>query len=98
MRQANLRILAALILLFAAGFDLLIVDFAIPAFCNENQGSNSFTDADCFCCCSHIVLVRPPLLQPVEAVAFTDFAPLFARPIVAYERIYHPPRTGFLTA
>jgi hypothetical protein len=95
--RRSFRTYAALLLVLGAGFDLLIVDFGIFSFCSDDAGSNAPND-DCFCCCSHIVLAPLALLQPGEVIEFADPPPSLARPRVAHDRVYHPPRTASLTA
>ena len=56
----------ALVLLLAAGGDLLVVDFASSFRC-DGSGSESETlpEDDCFCCCAHIDLTTSEASTPV---------------------------------
>ena len=83
----------ALVLLLAAGGDLLVVDFASSFRC-DGSGSESerLPEDDCFCCCAHIDLTTSEASTPVE---FADALEVIAGPLPSSPQpsaIYHPPR------
>jgi len=92
---AKVIMIAALFLLTAAAYDLLVIDFLSPAFCDqassENRSSGS-SDDDCFCCCAHIVLTVPADVEPVQISAIVDAAPATSAVSSEPAGIYHPPR------
>jgi hypothetical protein len=94
-RRPFIFLLAALTLLIAAGTDLFVVDFISPALCDDSQApasSQTFSSDDCFCCCAHLVMPAPPVVMPVQALAFLDPTsdPILFTPELA--PVYHPPR------
>jgi len=81
---------AAFALLFAAGTDLLIVDFLNPFVCSSETSGQ---DDGCFCCCAHIVVPTVPVHVPVEPaqVAELSLKPSFFSQ--APSDSFHPPRS-----
>ena len=90
----TVMIVAALLILSSAAYDLLVVDFWSVALCDEapQNGSKPYPDDDCFCCCAHVVLTKPTLIEPLEIARVAEFAP--AKLFVSAEPTgpYHPPR------
>ena len=94
-RRPHIFVVAAFALLLAAGFDLLIVDFISPTLCDESQvpgSSKTFSGDECFCCCAHLVMPVPPVVMPVQVLAFLDSTrePILFTPELAH--VYRPPR------
>jgi hypothetical protein len=95
MSWRKVMMFAALLILTSAAYDLFVVDFWLPAFCDEasSQGSSKPTSSDdCFCCCSHIVLTTPTLVEPLEITRVAEFVPPASLVSAAPTGIYHPPR------
>ena len=59
---------AALALLLCAAFDLAAVDTVWPRANSLDSCCGSASDADCFCCCAHIVVVDPAVFRPLMTV------------------------------
>ena len=94
MPAAKIMVFAALMLLTAAAWDLIVVDFWSLATCDEGSSSGkSYPDDDCFCCCTHIVMAGAPVQIELGTV-FEDISPLPTTFLAKVEpaRIYHPPR------
>src|SRR5262245_47824434 len=86
---------AALLILISAAYDLFVVDFCLPAFCDEPSspnGSKPYSDDDCFCCCAHIVLTKPTQVEPVRIASIAEFVPSVCLVSTDPAGIYHPPR------
>src|SRR5262245_2916678 len=94
--RGKLMRFVALLIVTAAAFDLFVIDFSQPAFCSDqdssqNDSTRPNTD-DCFCCCNHIVLIRPIQLEPAQRVTVAEsFSSIIVTSAEA-ARIYHPPR------
>src|SRR5262245_51081238 len=94
--RGKLMSFVALLILIAAAFDLLVIDFSQPAFCSDqdssqNDSTRPNTD-DCFCCCNHIVLIRPIQLEPVKRVNVAESFSSIILTSAESAGIYHPPR------
>lgn len=86
--------LSAILLLFTAASCLLATDPFFPQICQEdssNPGSPAL-DADCFCCCGHVVPVAPQ----APAIVYMQVATVPDASLIAFSTdpplIYHPPR------
>ena len=87
---------AALVLLLAAGTDLLAIDYLLPAACGGTSSplspSDNSPDDDCFCCCLHVVPSVPVSLEPSALLCDTVFLPdTFLRSLHRFS-VYHPPK------
>ena len=78
------RTVALLLLLLAAG-DLLVVDLAFAADC-ENSGD------ECFCCCTHIVIPQLSKPEPLRELVALETPPQPEAISVIPSPVYHPPR------
>src|SRR5215470_20340035 len=94
--RGKLMRLVALLILTAAACDLFVIDFSQPVFCSDqdtsqNDSTRPNTD-DCFCCCNHIVLIRPIQLEPAKRVTVAESFSSITVTSVESAGIYHPPR------
>jgi hypothetical protein len=85
-------VLAALVILIGAAYDLLVVDFWLPVFCEDADSSTSYAGEDCFCCCAHIVPSPSTDVQPDEISSIAEFVQTPLWTATEFTRIYHPPR------
>jgi hypothetical protein len=85
---------AALLILISAAFDLCIVDFVQPTFCDEASTGNSKPSSsdDCFCCCAHVLLVGTIHFEPTDRVITTESLSPLSVTSAEPTGIYHPPR------
>jgi hypothetical protein len=87
---------AAMILLFAAAVDLLVVDFGWSFICDEEQDSSDSSTTsspdDCFCCCAHVDVPAPIVLPPTQLLASDAPVPHLSAPSRQPSAVYHPPR------
>ena len=84
---------AALLILTSAAFDLLVVDFWLPVFCDQASSENDPSSSDdCFCCCAHIVLTKPTQVEPVQVSGVAKDVPSRFMTSAEPAGIYHPPR------
>src|SRR5215475_932230 len=89
-------VFTAFFLLASAAVDLLGVDLWSPLLCDESSsenGSRPSSNDDCFCCCTHIVLTRPIVLEPAQICAVAESLPSMFMTNAEPTGIYHPPRS-----
>jgi hypothetical protein len=94
MHFRKVMMFAALLILSQAAYDLLVVDFWSQAFCDEapQHSSRPTSNDECFCCCAHIVLTTPTLVEPLEITRVAEFVPPAFLVSAEPTGIYHPPR------
>jgi len=90
----RLTFFAALLLLSAAAYDLLGVDFLSPALCagSSDNAAKPYPDDDCFCCCAHVVLISPASVEPIWVYSLAESTPSVCAANAEPTPIYHPPR------
>jgi hypothetical protein len=87
--------IAAVIILLITGVELVACEVVSPTTC-EMAGTQSDQASDsgdaCLCCCSHVVVKTPVILEPLEKanalVSFAAIPPSSLEPA----SIYHPPK------
>jgi hypothetical protein len=90
---------AALILLFTAAIDILVVDTAFASACDSNPTTSNSTqipgseagDDDCYCRCTHMVLTTTPRFEVTETVESLSFDEFASPPSTTPKPIAHPP-------
>ena len=82
---------AALLLLALIGADLVACELVSPNPC-ELSGAPCHDSHGCLCCCPHVVLAEPFVVEPVwEAVALAP-ASQPSSPSLPAASVYHPPK------
>jgi len=89
-RRSKFLIVTSLLLLLAAGVDVLALDFLLPSWCTD--GSDSGRDDDCFCCCRHVVPTALVTLEPLELLRETVVPLEVTIATVEGPAVYHPPK------
>lgn len=87
---------AAVILLLITGAELFACEILAPERCESfgfpSDNPNSTGDDNCICCCAHILVGEPLVLQASgDAVAIPDAAPPMT-PESEPLSVYHPPK------
>lgn len=85
----------ALFLLFYTGADFIACDVAALVTCELGDVSDSNGGAkqdDCFCCCTHLVITTPDVLNALGPVSFPQAEPVLIQPSADRASIYHPPK------
>ena len=94
------RVTAIFMVLFAS-VELFACDLFPTSDCyissglqNHGNGQPQVPDGcdNCLCCCAHIVVVKPVVLIPQQAVALTDPEMVVERPLFSPAAIDHPPQ------
>ena len=89
---------AAVAFLLLAGVELLACDLLAAPACEisrslSSDGVDGACGGDgCLCCCCHIVVFTPFVLEPAEVTVSVVLFPEPERPSHQRERVYHPPR------
>ena len=90
--------LAAVAFLLLAGADLLACDLFFNPACEISRSlstegcDDASGDGGCLCCCCHIVVSTPFVLEFTQETVWIAFSPEPAVPSREPGGIYHPPR------
>ena len=93
-RITTFRIVAVIMLLLT-GVELVACEAFSPATCEiSGAPSDQSTDSGdaCLCCCFHIVVATPFVLEPTEKIVALELVTPVPFPSQESAKIYHPPK------
>ena len=96
MVRASIFRLAAVFLLLLTSAELYACEVLAPEQCESfgypQDASPQQSDDNCICCCAHVIVVRPVLLD-ASVLVITTLDPVESRQIEQQPAsIYHPPK------
>lgn len=94
-RASTLRLVAVFLLLLTSA-ELYACEVLAPEQCESfgypQDGSPQRSDDNCICCCSHVMVVQPMLLD-ASVLVITSLDPTEHRQVERQpSSIYHPPK------
>lgn len=96
MARASIFRFVAVFLLLLTSAELYACEVLAPEQCESfgyaKDGNPQQSDDNCICCCAHVIVVQPVLLD-ASALVITAFDPVEPRLVQQQpSSIYHPPK------
>lgn len=92
--RATIFRIAAIAILLLTGGELIACEVLSPSACEISGAPDQSPDPGdaCLCCCFHIVVMTPIVIEPAAEVAPLDPPRAVQVPTIESVSIYHPPR------
>ena len=86
--------IAAIAILLLTGGELIACEVLSPSTCEISGALDQSPDSGdaCLCCCFHIVVMTPIVIEPAAEVLALDPPRAVQVPSIDSASIYHPPR------